>query len=74
MQSAPLFGSVQQRFTGQIYNATALAYNINPVFIKGAVAGGLVMDQRKAGRGMLLPKRSASLRPLASTTVCGLRV
>lgn len=32
----PLFGSVQQRFTGQIINATALAYHMDPIFIKGA--------------------------------------
>lgn len=32
----PLFGSVQERFSGLIYNATALPYRTNPIFVKGA--------------------------------------
>lgn len=32
----PLFGSVQQRFTGLVYNATALSYRIDPIIIHGA--------------------------------------
>jgi hypothetical protein len=46
----PLFGSVQQRFSGQIFNTTALAYHTDPIFIKGRCAGGLVC----CGPGLVL--------------------
>jgi hypothetical protein len=44
----PLFGSVQGRFPGLIYNAKALSYKRSPVFIEGAgvpcIYGGLVLQ------------------------------
>lgn len=47
----PLFGSVQQRFTGLVYNATALSYRIDPIIIHGA--GGSPNCQHPVGLTLL---------------------